>query len=83
MNQAAKHFLWQVVENGSWVGIVVFDSSAVLQSKLIQITSQNDRDTLVKLLPKSPTGGTSICSGIRMALQVKTYGKYNFSFLFY
>lgn len=69
MNQAATHFLWQVVENRSWVGIVVFDSSAVLQSKLIQITSQNERDTLVKQLPKSATGGTSICSGIRMALQ--------------
>ncbi|XP_049627204.1 calcium-activated chloride channel regulator 4-like [Suncus etruscus] len=69
MNQAAKHFLWQVVENGSWVGIVVFESSAVLQSKLIQIKSQNDRDTLVNKLPPIAAGGTSICSGIRLALQ--------------
>ncbi|XP_004603680.2 calcium-activated chloride channel regulator 4-like [Sorex araneus] len=69
MNQAAKHFLLQTVENRSWVGIIVFDSNAVVQSPLIQITSQNDRETLLTKLPPKPLGGTSICSGIRTALQ--------------
>ncbi|XP_004603679.2 calcium-activated chloride channel regulator 4-like [Sorex araneus] len=69
MNQAAKHFLLQTVENRSWVGIIVFDSNAFVQSPLIQITSQNDRETLLTKLPPKPLGGTSICSGIRMALQ--------------
>ncbi|XP_054996342.1 calcium-activated chloride channel regulator 4-like [Sorex araneus] len=69
MNQAAKHFLLQVVENRSFLGIVVFDSSAFTQSPLIKITSQKDRETLVEKLPPQPTGGTSICSGIRKALE--------------
>jgi hypothetical protein len=37
MNQAAKYFLLQTVENGSWVGMVHFDSTASIKSELIQI----------------------------------------------
>ncbi|XP_054996343.1 calcium-activated chloride channel regulator 4 [Sorex araneus] len=69
MNQAAKHFLLRVVENRSHLGIVVFDNSAFTESPLIKITSQKDRETLVEKLPPKPTGGTSICSGIRKALE--------------
>lgn len=71
MNQAVKHFLWQVVENRSWVGIIVYDSTAEIRSKLKQIINQSDRDTLVTKLPTFTQGGISICSGIRKALQVK------------
>ncbi|KAM6167938.1 calcium-activated chloride channel regulator 4-like [Erethizon dorsatum] len=70
MNQAAKHFLLQTVENGSWVGMVQFDSSASIKSELIQIRSDSERDALVKSLPTQATGGTSICAGIRTAFQV-------------
>lgn len=30
MNQAAKHFLLQTIENGSWVGMVHFDNQAIM-----------------------------------------------------
>ncbi|XP_005385416.1 PREDICTED: calcium-activated chloride channel regulator 4 [Chinchilla lanigera] len=70
MNQAAKHFLLQTVENGSWVGMVQFDSSASIRSDLIQIRSNSERDTLVNSLPTQAIGGTSICSGIRQAFEV-------------
>ncbi|KAM6167936.1 calcium-activated chloride channel regulator 4-like [Erethizon dorsatum] len=70
MNQAAKQFLLQTVENGSWVGMVQFDSVASIKSELIQIRSDSERDALLKSLPTQAIGGTSICTGIRTAFQV-------------
>lgn len=71
MNQAAKHFLLQTIENGSWVGMVHFDSTAKVQSKLIQITDNDKRNNLLKSLPTVASGGTSICAGIQAGFQVK------------
>nr|XP_006205987.1 calcium-activated chloride channel regulator 4 [Vicugna pacos] len=70
MNQAAKLFLLQIVENGSWVGMVHFDSSASIISNLIQISSSSERNKLLESLPTRASGGTSICSGIRTGFQV-------------
>ncbi|XP_032129466.1 calcium-activated chloride channel regulator 4-like, partial [Sapajus apella] len=70
MNQAAIQFLLQTVENGSWVGMVHFDSTATIINKLIQIISSNERNTLLEKLPTYAQGGTSICSGIKSAFQV-------------
>ncbi|CAK7304014.1 Calcium-activated chloride channel regulator 1 [Vulpes lagopus] len=70
LNQAGKLFLLQIVEQGSWVGMVTFDSVAQVQSELIQINSGTERDALTKSLPTVATGGTSICSGLRSAFAV-------------
>ncbi|XP_006169767.1 calcium-activated chloride channel regulator 4 [Tupaia chinensis] len=70
MNQAGKFFLLNIVENGSWAGMVHFDSSASVASELIQIVGSNERDQLVASLPPVASGGTSICTGIRTAFQV-------------
>ncbi|XP_003260064.2 calcium-activated chloride channel regulator 4 isoform X1 [Nomascus leucogenys] len=70
MNQAAKHFLLQTVENGSWVGMVHFDTTATIVNKLIQIKGSDERNTLMAGLPTYALGGTSICSGIKYAFQV-------------
>ncbi|XP_006093990.1 calcium-activated chloride channel regulator 4 [Myotis lucifugus] len=69
MNQAAKYFLLQAVQNGTWVGMVHFDSTANIKSKLIQIISTNERNMLVNSLPTAASGGTSICAGIKAAFQ--------------
>lgn len=71
MNQAGKLFLLQTVEQGSWVGMVMFDSSAYVQSELIQINSGTERDVLIRKLPTAAAGGTSICSGLRSAFAVR------------
>jgi hypothetical protein len=71
MNQAAKYFLLQTVENGSWVGMVHFDSTASIKSELIQIKGNTERNTLLERLPSVASGGTSICKGIQAAFQVK------------
>ncbi|XP_028643987.1 calcium-activated chloride channel regulator 1 [Grammomys surdaster] len=70
MNQASRLFLLQTVEQGSWVGMVTFDSAAYVQSELIQLNSGADRDLLIKRLPTVPAGGTSICSGLQTAFTV-------------
>ncbi|XP_047641362.1 calcium-activated chloride channel regulator 4-like [Phacochoerus africanus] len=70
MNQAAKYFLLQTIENGSWVGVVDFDTTAHIKSKLIQIKSNNERRKLLESLPTEASGGISICSGIESAFQV-------------
>ncbi|XP_046501410.1 calcium-activated chloride channel regulator 1 [Equus quagga] len=70
LNQAGKLFLLQTVEQGSWVGMVTFDSAAYVQSALRQIKGGTDRDALTKSLPTVASGGTSICSGLRSAFTV-------------
>ncbi|XP_003478843.2 calcium-activated chloride channel regulator 1 [Cavia porcellus] len=70
MNQAAKFFLLQTVEDRSWVGLVTFDGSAQVRSELVQIKSDADRDALTKHLPTVSSGGTSICSGLQSAFTV-------------
>ncbi|XP_027791021.2 calcium-activated chloride channel regulator 1 [Marmota flaviventris] len=70
MNQAGKLFLLHTVEQGSWVGMVMFDSVAYVQSELRQINSDADRDVLTRSLPTVPSGGTSICSGLLSAFTV-------------
>ncbi|XP_054422903.1 calcium-activated chloride channel regulator 1 [Pteronotus mesoamericanus] len=67
MNQAGKLFLLQTVEQGSWVGMVIFDSTAYVQSELTQINGGTERDELIRKLPTVAAGGTSICSGLRAA----------------
>ncbi|XP_073934046.1 calcium-activated chloride channel regulator 4-like [Castor canadensis] len=69
MNQAAKFFLLQTVENGSWVGMVHFDNTASIKSELIQIKGNTERNTLLESLPSVASGGTSICKGIETVFQ--------------
>ncbi|XP_052034783.1 calcium-activated chloride channel regulator 1 [Apodemus sylvaticus] len=70
MNQASRLFLLQTVEQGSWVGLVTFDSAAYVQSELIQLNSGAERDQLIGHLPTVSAGGTSICSGLQAAFTV-------------
>ncbi|XP_062992750.1 calcium-activated chloride channel regulator 1-like isoform X2 [Elgaria multicarinata webbii] len=70
LKQAAELFILQIVESGSWVGIVTFNSAATKKSDLKQIVSNSVRQNLIGYLPTSANGGTSICSGIRLGFQV-------------
>ncbi|XP_053549658.1 calcium-activated chloride channel regulator 1 [Bombina bombina] len=80
LNQAAKIFVTQIIETGSQVGIVTFSSAASIVSPLVQVLGQQQRDNLANLIPTVANGGTHICSGILMGLQVNkqinnfTYG---------
>nr|XP_034979594.1 calcium-activated chloride channel regulator 1-like isoform X2 [Zootoca vivipara] len=68
--QAAEIFILQIIEAGSWVGIVTFSSGASILTGLKQISSNSMRQTLADYLPTSAGGGTNICSGVRSGFQV-------------
>ncbi|XP_078264216.1 calcium-activated chloride channel regulator 1-like [Rhinoraja longicauda] len=70
LRQAAEIFLQQIAETGSQAGIVTFSTSANIQTQLKMIVSDITREELVKLLPATAGGGTSICAGIRSGFEV-------------
>uniref|UniRef100_A0A669R1T6 Chloride channel accessory 1 n=1 Tax=Phasianus colchicus TaxID=9054 RepID=A0A669R1T6_PHACC len=72
LRTAAEVFLIQIIEVGSRVGIVTFESTAYEKSPLIQITSIATRQRLVQNLPTTAGGGTNICAGIEKGLQIIT-----------
>ncbi|KAM4641317.1 calcium-activated chloride channel regulator 1-like [Discoglossus pictus] len=68
--QAADVYLIQIVELGSYVGIVTFHSSASVVSPLVQVLGQEQRLALKRLIPSSAGGGTNICAGVRKGFEV-------------
>ncbi|XP_067220887.1 calcium-activated chloride channel regulator 4-like isoform X2 [Chanodichthys erythropterus] len=68
--QAATHFLQTIIEDQASVGIVTFSSDALTLSPLTTIDSESTREKLIKLLPKVADGGTYICKGLNLGLQV-------------
>ncbi|XP_072130908.1 calcium-activated chloride channel regulator 3A-1-like [Mobula birostris] len=70
LRQAVEIFLLQVIEKGSQVGIVTFNSDASIKAQLKKIVNPDVRKYLVQLLPTSTGGGTSICAGVRSGFQV-------------
>ncbi|XP_073674111.1 calcium-activated chloride channel regulator 4A-like [Garra rufa] len=68
--QAATHFLRNIIEDQASVGIVTFSTYASTLSPLTTIDSNTMRDNLIKLLPKVASGSTNICLGLREGLQV-------------
>ena len=71
LRSAAEVFLLHIIEIGSWVGIVTFDSDASEKAPLQQITNDAARQKLVQCLPTIGSGQTNICAGIRKGLKVK------------
>ncbi|KAJ6656287.1 hypothetical protein lerEdw1_003943 [Lerista edwardsae] len=70
LRQAAELFLLQIIETGSWVGIVTYSDHAEIKSPLQQIVDDRVRRSLTNVLPTTGSGGTSICSGVRAGFQV-------------
>ncbi|XP_073427863.1 calcium-activated chloride channel regulator 1-like [Dendrobates tinctorius] len=69
--QGAEFFLTQIVETGTYVGIVEFYTFAFTNSELIQINDEKDRAKLISLLPpKVANYGADICKGILESLKV-------------
>ncbi|XP_073499256.1 calcium-activated chloride channel regulator 1-like [Phyllobates terribilis] len=73
--QAAEVFIMQIVEQGSFVGLVEFHSFATIISNLEQITSDAKREQLKSLLKRKASGGTNICDGIRKGFEVNMGSK--------
>ncbi|KAL1772707.1 calcium-activated chloride channel regulator 2 [Sigmodon hispidus] len=72
LQQAAELYLMQVVEIGTFVGIVTFDSKGEIRAPLQQINSDNDRRLLVSYLPNTVTTKeeTNTCAGVKRGFEV-------------
>ncbi|XP_061859557.1 calcium-activated chloride channel regulator 4 [Colius striatus] len=72
LQTAAANFLLHIIEIGSWVGIVTFDSKASEKAPLQQITNDAARNKLCQSLPTFASGLTNICAGIRKGFKLIT-----------
>ncbi|XP_043114420.1 calcium-activated chloride channel regulator 4A-like [Puntigrus tetrazona] len=70
LQQAATHFLQNIIEDQSSVGIVTFSTSASTLSQLTSIDNESTRKKLIKLLPKEANGWTNMCKGLNLGLEV-------------
>ncbi|KAF1596769.1 UNVERIFIED_CONTAM: Calcium-activated chloride channel regulator 1, partial [Eudyptes pachyrhynchus] len=70
LRSAAEAFLLHIIEIGSWVAIVTFDSDASEKAPLQQITDDAARQKLVQCLSVIASGKTNICAGIRKGLKL-------------
>ncbi|KAF4103936.1 hypothetical protein G5714_014923 [Onychostoma macrolepis] len=68
--QAATHFLRNIIEDQARVGIVTFSTFPFTLSRLTTIDSDTTRENLIKLLPKVASGSTNMCLGLSQGLQV-------------
>nr|XP_033771692.1 calcium-activated chloride channel regulator 2-like [Geotrypetes seraphini]XP_033771693.1 calcium-activated chloride channel regulator 2-like [Geotrypetes seraphini] len=69
LRQAAALFLLQVVEMGSHVGIVTFNSKAEVRAPLQEINNEEVRKQLISYLPATAGGKKNVCAGILQGLQ--------------
>ncbi|KAM9324773.1 LOW QUALITY PROTEIN: uncharacterized protein PAF06_000862 [Gastrophryne carolinensis] len=70
MYQASEVFIMQIVERGSYLGIVTFSDRATVRSELVKIVDTFQREKLKTFLPKVASGGTKICAWICKGFEV-------------
>ncbi|XP_067394360.1 calcium-activated chloride channel regulator 2 [Emydura macquarii macquarii] len=71
LRQAAELYLLQIVEDNSYVGIVIFSNEGEIRTQLHQIVNEDIRKQLASYLPTAPSsGGTNICAGLQLGYEV-------------
>ncbi|KAI4871510.1 hypothetical protein NFI96_029132 [Prochilodus magdalenae] len=70
LQQAASIFLSTIVEEGAYVGMVKFSTTADILSGLTKIDGKASRDSLINKLPTIASGSTNMCNGLRLGFQV-------------
>ncbi|WAR27525.1 CLCA4-like protein, partial [Mya arenaria] len=70
LHDTGDYVLQEVLRNGSWLGIVWFNSSATQANEIVQITDNSVRVKLSQNLPSIGSGGTCIGCGINLAIEM-------------
>ncbi|KAM6217084.1 calcium-activated chloride channel regulator 1-like [Rhynchocyon petersi] len=65
MKQAVEIFLIQILEKGSFAGLVTFSDVAEIHAYLTKISDNSAYQKITENLPKKATGGTAICDGLK------------------
>lgn len=66
-----RHFISYYVSEGTYVGIVQFNSNASTLAGMTLVRGQTERDNLLRAVPTTAGGGTSIGAGIQQCQQVR------------
>ncbi|XP_041350383.1 calcium-activated chloride channel regulator 4-like [Gigantopelta aegis] len=70
LKQAASNYIQNTVEIGSWLGIVAFNTDAVVLAPLTKINTKEDKKALTAKMPSLAEGKTSIGAGLKKGLNV-------------
>ncbi|XP_077986132.1 calcium-activated chloride channel regulator 4A-like [Glandiceps talaboti] len=70
MIQSSTKYIQYTVPNNTYVGIVIFSTTATILSDLVYVNNNEARQLLVSRLPASPTGWTSIGAGLESGIEV-------------
>ncbi|XP_043942808.1 calcium-activated chloride channel regulator 1-like [Protopterus annectens] len=70
LKQAGEVFLLQIIEAGSYAGIVTFNSNATITKNLVHLDNYAKREELANSLPTSANSGTNICRGVLKGFEV-------------
>ena len=72
MISSAANYISSTVSEGSHIGIVEFESGATVLHYLIEVYSDDHRNSLLGALPVSAGGSTGIGAGLLLGLEVST-----------
>ena len=70
MISSAANYISSIVLEGSQVGIVEFESTATVLHYLIEVYSDDHRESLLGALPVNADGATGIGDGLLLGLEV-------------
>ena len=73
LNNAATKWIKYELQNGTWVSIISFTTTATQENDFIQIEDEQSRDHIASYIPTRADGGTCICNGVDKALKVSSY----------
>ncbi|WAR27531.1 CLCA4-like protein [Mya arenaria] len=70
LHDTGVYIVQEVLRNGSWLGIVWFNSTAMQANEIVIITDDSVRMELIHNLPSKEGGGTCIGCGINLAIEM-------------
>ncbi|XP_002731426.1 calcium-activated chloride channel regulator 1-like [Saccoglossus kowalevskii] len=68
--QAATRYIGNTLPNDTWVGIVRFDTDALVVADLTKLDSEETRMDLISKLPSNTGGSTCIGCGLELGIEV-------------
>ena len=71
MISSSANYISSIVTDGSYIGIVEFNTYGTVLKQLTLVTSDDDRQALLDSLPGNTGGSTGIGDGLLKAIQVK------------
>ncbi|XP_041452567.1 calcium-activated chloride channel regulator 4A-like [Lytechinus variegatus] len=69
LQQAAANIIENILPLGARLGIIAFNEYATVLHSIVEIDSQQRRESLLRSLPKSANGRTSIGRGVELAVR--------------